>query len=58
MTKQEFVDLAKESICLDGKNDYKNVDQLARKNGLRLSNRQVWEIIKEISDDDLQEVDW
>jgi hypothetical protein len=58
ITKQEFVELVANTIMFDGSTEYKQTVALAKEEGLRLTNSQVWDILNEAKNESLQAVDW
>jgi hypothetical protein len=58
ITKEEFIDLIIDSVLFDGSTEYKQVAALAKQEGLRLSNAQVWHLLDEAKGKGLTSVDW
>lgn len=58
ISKEEFIDLIIENVVFDGCTEYKQVAALAKQEGLRLSNPQVWHLLDEAKGRGLTTVDW
>jgi hypothetical protein len=58
ITKEEFIELVANTIMFDGSTEYKQTVALAKDEGLRLNNSQVWLVINEAKAEALQAVDW
>jgi hypothetical protein len=58
ITKEQFIELVASNVLFDGETEYRQVQALAKDEGLRLSNAQVWSVINEAKNESLQAVDW